>query len=114
MPETIKEILCTPENAREFNAALREALPGAHDLARALHKAGLIDGLRGARIRPVGAENHAALVAVRPALSAASESRRLDREWAAGTWKDDQSDIRAANHEWMRRGERIAADKAGR
>lgn len=114
MPEPIKETLCTPENAREFNAALRETLPEAHDLARALHKAGMIDGLRGARIRPAGAEKRAGGVAVRPALSLAAEARHLDREWAAGTWKDDQAEIRAANREWMQRGERNAQAKAGR
>ena len=110
----MNEMLCTPENAREFNTALRESLPEAHDLARALHKAGMIDGLRGARIRPVGGENSRGLVAARPTLSAASEARILDREWAAGTWKDDQAEIRAANREWMQRGERAAAAKAGR
>lgn len=45
---------CTAENVAAFNARLRDELPEAYALAKALHAAGLIDGLRGARIGPSG------------------------------------------------------------
>lgn len=43
-------VTCGPENVSEFNAELRRHAPEAFDLARALHAAGMIDGLRGARL----------------------------------------------------------------
>lgn len=48
--QTGKILTCGPENVREFNAALRNHAPEAFDLAKALHAAGLLDGLRGARL----------------------------------------------------------------
>lgn len=69
-----KTLLCTPGNVREFNAAMRQELPGAHELARALVEAGLMDGLRGACIAPVGALE----AGVVRNLSPAAEKRLLD------------------------------------
>lgn len=73
-----KTLLCTPENVREFNATLRQELPGAHDLVRALMERGLMDGLRGARIGPVGGLEAGAV----PTLSDAAEKRLADAAWA--------------------------------
>lgn len=101
----MQPMICTPENAAEFNAALR-AHGDVFAFAKALHGAGLISGLAGAKIRPAGHPDAVREVAVRPTLSLEAERRHADREWAAGTWQDDQADIRAANREWMRRGER--------
>lgn len=47
-------LVCTPDNTAEFNARLRTELPEFFAFAKALHAAGLIDGLRGARIGPAG------------------------------------------------------------
>jgi len=44
-------MVCTAENTAEFNARLRTELAPLFDLAKELHKLGMIDGLRGARIR---------------------------------------------------------------
>jgi len=65
-------ITCTPGNVQAFNARLREELPELYDLARELHRAGLIDGLRGARIGPVGSLSKDGVV---PVLSSPAESR---------------------------------------
>lgn len=73
-----KTRLCTPENVREFNATLRQELPAAFELARALVEAGLMEGLRGARIGPVGGFEAGAV----PILSDATEKRLRDAEWA--------------------------------
>lgn len=75
-----KSIACGPENVIEFNAALRASLPAAHSLARALHQRGMIDGLRGARIGPVGGFESGVV----PVLSDEAEKREQDRKWAAG------------------------------
>lgn len=65
-------ITCGPENVQAFNARLRDELPEFHAFARELHRLGLIDGLRGARIGPVGGLGQGGVV---PVLSDASESR---------------------------------------
>lgn len=59
---------CTAENVAAFNARLRSELPEAYALARAFHSAGLMDGLRGARIGPVGSLGQGGVV---PELSGA-------------------------------------------
>tara|TARA_R110002049_G_scaffold73666_23_gene190306 strand:+ start:1797 stop:1991 length:195 start_codon:yes stop_codon:yes gene_type:complete len=51
----MKPITCTPENVAQFNAALRQQ-PDLFEFAKALHKAGLIDGLAGARITPLASQ----------------------------------------------------------
>ena len=65
-------ITCGPENVQAFNARLRDELPEFHAFARELHRLGLIDGLRGARIGPVGGLGQGGVV---PVLSDAAESR---------------------------------------
>lgn len=76
-------ITCGPENIAEFNARLRAELPEFHAFAKLLHEAGLIDGLRGARIGPVGAFERG----VQPLLPIDAEKRHLDREWEQGRAK---------------------------
>ncbi len=44
-------ITCGRENIREFNQLLKEKCPEMHTLAKQLHQAGMIDGLRGAKIQ---------------------------------------------------------------
>lgn len=106
MPESVKAITCGPENVADFNAALRQHAPEAHDMAKALHKRGLISGLAGARMRPTGADQQAAGVAVRPTLSAALEARSADREWNRGNRAPDahEAKIREMNRRWMEHG----------
>lgn len=67
-----RPITCGAENIQAFNARLRDELPEFHAFARELHRLGLIDGLRGARIGPVGALRRGGVV---PVLSDAAESR---------------------------------------
>ena len=45
-----KVIVCGPENVAEFRETLKTTMPEFYAAAQALFKAGLIDGLRGARI----------------------------------------------------------------
>lgn len=74
------ELFCHEANVGEFNAALRNH----HDLrafAAALHQAGMIDGLRGARLRPADAPRPENLQGVTPVLSDAAESRLADLWW---------------------------------
>jgi hypothetical protein len=67
------EILsCTAGNVAEFNRRLRAELPGAFDLAKELHRAGLLDGLAGARFAPRGGLEN---LGVGPQLSDAAEAR---------------------------------------
>lgn len=75
-------IECTAENAAEFNARLREYMPDFHALAAALHRRGMVNGLRNARIAALPDGLPRAPAAVQPALPAASETRHLDREWS--------------------------------
>lgn len=72
-------ITCGPENVQHFNARLRAELPEFHAFAKALHERGMIDGLRGARIGPVGSLEQRGVV---PVLSADAERRLADSEWA--------------------------------
>lgn len=65
---------CTAENVAAFNARLRSELPEAYALAKAFHSAGLMDGLRGARIGPVGSLARGvvpepAVIGVQPSLA---------------------------------------------
>lgn len=72
---------CTADNAAEFNGQLRECMPEFHALAAALHRRGMIDGLRNARLAQVPEGLPRAPGAVPPTPTAASETRFLDREW---------------------------------
>lgn len=65
-------ITCTPDNAQAFNARLRDEMPEFHAFAKECHRLGLIDGLRGARIGPVGSLGQGGAV---PVLSYDAESR---------------------------------------
>ena len=71
------ELFCHEGNVGEFNAALREH-PDLRAFAAALHQAGMIDGLRGARLRPADAPRPENLQGVTPVLSDAAESRLAD------------------------------------
>lgn len=71
-------ITCTPETLGEFRAALR-AQPDIHAFVAELHRLGLIDGLRHARIGPVGSLG---APGVTPTLTDAAETRLLNAEWA--------------------------------
>lgn len=62
----IAKITCGPENAKEFNAALRAALPEFHALAMDLYKHGLIDGLRGATLQILEGEESVAAEQLAP------------------------------------------------
>jgi|GEM_PF-1321381 len=44
----MKKIVCGPENVRDFNQQMREAVPEFHAFAKQLHAAALIHGLAGA------------------------------------------------------------------
>ncbi|WP_041646668.1 hypothetical protein [Aromatoleum aromaticum] len=74
-----EHLVCAADNVGEFNARLRTELPEFHAFAKALHQRGLIDGLGGARIGPVGSLEQRG---VAPVLSAAAETRMADVEWA--------------------------------
>lgn len=64
-----------------FNARLRREAPEAFALAQALHKAGMLDGLRGARIGPLGSLPGEGVV---PVLSDEAEARLADLHWKWG------------------------------
>lgn len=72
-----RPLICTPENISEFNATLRRELQEAHALAKALVELGLMEGLRGARIGPLGSLPSG----VRPVTSMAAEKRLADAAW---------------------------------
>lgn len=74
------ELFCHEANVGEFNAALRDH-PDLRTFAAALHQAGMIDGLRGARLRPADAPGPENLQGVTPVLSDAAESRLADLWW---------------------------------
>jgi hypothetical protein len=74
------ELFCHEANVGEFNAALRDH-PDLRAFAAALHQAGMIDGLRGARLRPADAPRPENLQGVTPVLSDAAERRLADRWW---------------------------------
>lgn len=69
-------LTCGPENVTDFNARLRAELPEFYAIARECHRLGLIDGLRGARIGPLGSLGQGGVV---PVLSADTESRLADK-----------------------------------
>ncbi len=46
----MKKIVCGPENVKEFNGQMKAVAPEFHSLAKQLHAAGLIKGLRGATL----------------------------------------------------------------
>lgn len=77
----IPTLFCHESNVPEFNAALR-AHPDLHAFVGALYKAGLIDGLRGARLRPAGTLDPDAPKGVAPVLSLEAERRLADDCWA--------------------------------
>ena len=74
------ELFCHEANVGEFNAALR-AHPDLRAFAGALHQAGMIDGLRGARLRPADAAPPENLQGVTPVLSYETEQRLADLWW---------------------------------
>ena len=53
-PPLVAPITCGPDNVPAFNAALRQHLPGAHDLIKAFMARGMMEGLRGVTLAPVG------------------------------------------------------------
>lgn len=73
-------IACTKDNQAEFRAALR-AQPDIQSFAAALHRAGMIPGLSGARIAPLPPGIPAHPGAVVPVTSLAAEKRLLDLQW---------------------------------
>lgn len=72
-------ITCGPENVEHFKARLKDELPEAWELAKELYKAGLMDGLRGARLGPVGSLKHSGVTPYIPW----SVERRLAASHAA-------------------------------
>ena len=62
---------CQPDNVAEFNQALKTHLPGAHDLIKALMSRGMMEGLRGVTLAPVGTLP----AGVQPVLPLAAENR---------------------------------------
>lgn len=75
-------ITCGPENVDPFRQALRAALGDeGMVLVRAFYDAGLIDGLRGVRIGPLGSLQRPGEVGVCPTLSDSAESRLADSAW---------------------------------
>lgn len=44
-------VKCTQENAKEFGTEMKRVMPEFHELAKELFKRGMIDGMRGARMR---------------------------------------------------------------
>lgn len=73
-------ITCTDSNLADFRAALR-AQPDIHAFAAALHRAGMLPGLRGARLAPLPGGLPAHPGAVVPVTSLAAEARIADRDW---------------------------------
>ena len=73
----VAPITCGPDNTGEFNTALRQHLPGAHDLIRALMARGMMDGLRGITLAPAGALP----AGVQPILSLEAERRIAENHY---------------------------------
>lgn len=69
--ELTQPITCTADNVTEFNAALREHLSEARPLIKALMERGMVEGLRGCAIGPLGALP----AGVEPVLSMDAEKR---------------------------------------
>ena len=82
-PVAVPAMTCAEDNQDVFRPAFRGAVGAeGHAFAKALFDSGLIDGLRGARIRPLVAQSHDVEVGVCPVLSDAAESRLADLWWA--------------------------------
>lgn len=75
-PGLLAPITCGPDNVREFNAALRAHLPGAPELIKAFMSAGLMEGLRGVEIGPLGSLQ----TGVQPVLPLEAEKRLQGRQ----------------------------------
>ena len=80
------QIFCHEDNIAEFNAALREHAE-LRAFAAALHKAGMIDGLRGCRLRQSDDPDQDPRRGVTPALSDEAERRINDAHWARSQGK---------------------------
>lgn len=74
----IDPVRCDEGNVAQFNARLRAECPEAFELAKALHQAGLIEGLKGARIGPPGSLSGGG---VAPYTTDAAEGRIADIHW---------------------------------
>lgn len=76
-----RPIECTEDNAVEFRAQMKAAAPEAYAFANALHKAGMLAGLRHIRVAPLpeGLPRHPG--SVQPVLSLAAETRLSDLWW---------------------------------
>ena len=76
-------MVCHEGNQAAFRAALKAQLPEAHDLAIALYRAGLIDGLRGMALAPVppGLPWPAGVPVT---LSLNTEKRLIEQAWRQG------------------------------
>jgi hypothetical protein len=61
--QKMEKIICGEDNAKAFNAALRQRLPLFHDLAKQLYAHGLIDGLSGATLETTSQAKVQSLVA---------------------------------------------------
>lgn len=72
---------CSEDNVAAFNVRLRAEAPEAFALAMALHKAGMLDGLLGACIAPLGSLPDQGVV---PVLSDQAEARLADLHWKRG------------------------------
>ncbi len=80
--DAVPALTCGEDNQAAFRSAFREAVGDeGRAFAKALFDAGLIDGMRGVRIRPVGGERTDGLVAACPVLSDAAETRLADLWW---------------------------------
>lgn len=67
----LKPMTCRPDNVAEFNQALKTHLPGAHDLIKAFMARGMMQGLRGVTLAPVGTLP----AGVQPVLPLTAENR---------------------------------------
>lgn len=72
------ELFCHEGNVGEFNATLRQH-PDLRAFAAALHQTGMIDGLRGARMRASDCPGGEA--GITPVLSYEAEKRLADLWW---------------------------------
>ena len=74
----LKTMTCRLDNVAEFNQALKTHLPGAHDLIKAFMARGMMQGLRGVTLAPVGSLP----AGVQPVLPLAAENRIADIHYA--------------------------------
>ena len=61
----MEKIVCGPENVKAFNRQMKELVPEFHAVAKQLHAAGLINGLRGVTLE-IGNFLTPAIVAPQP------------------------------------------------